>query len=126
MVRSLRIPGCLIGALLCASCTLYTVREYGPQESVTVIIENSTFEEVVRTLGSPDVIHPIPGTNRQICIYHSLEYRNYLSLYAETLKKDFVLTFDGDKLIQKNWLDRGMTTAIIAGQGHQLGVNLGD
>lgn len=116
----------LASVSLTSACTLYTVREYGPQERSTVIINQATFEEVIRTLGSPDVIHQIPGTNRRICIYHSLNYRNYLSLYAETRKDDYILTFDGETLSDQRWMSRGMTMAIIAGQSHTLGVNLGD
>jgi hypothetical protein len=122
------MPRLLAAALavgLATGCTIYTVREYGPQERSTVIAGQSSFSEVVKNLGSPDAIHATgPGT--VIWVFHSLNYRNYLSLYAETRKDDLVLTFVGDKLADNRWVSRGQTMAIIAGQSHSLGVNVGD
>lgn len=106
-------------------CTLYTAREYGPQERSTVIVNNAGFGEIVKTLGAPDFIHQM-AAGSSICVYHSLNYRNFVSVYAETHKDDLVLTFVGDRLTDIKWVTRGMTMSIIAGQTHELGVNIND
>ena len=112
-----------LGTIGCG--TIYTERSYGPQYQLIRLTQGLSFEETVATLGAPDQVHQLEGGIR-VCIYRSFNYRNFLGVYAEVDRREFVLTFVNGRLDRQVWAPTGTDQSILAMQTYTLGVNRPD
>lgn len=124
MKRKIALLIVLSAALgLSAGCgTIYTQRTLGPQQALSVIPSQATFEDVLQSYGAPTEIYDREGGGA-VCVYKSIKYFNILGIYAREEKTDLVLTFVDGRLTDKQWVPTGTTMAILAAQSFTLGVN---